>query len=192
MAEENSVKRAVSLIMGSSENSSDGAQLRILILLILLVGVGLSGYSIYLNKQYIPPIIIKAEPEKKELESVEKKLVKMVEDLNAFNAIRMHSMEVASDISSMARYPFVSDKVTQVADATLGVPTVVIIPPYIRVRATMTLENKSVALLDIEGEPSSKIYKVGERFAEGKGRISRITLEKVTIVYEGKEFVYTP
>lgn len=190
MAEESAAKSAWSLIMGTAENQSDGAQVRILLLLLLLIGIGLSAYVIYVKQNYIPPITQEATPQTAIQD--ERRLGTMIDNLKAANSARAHSMEIATAISSMARYPFVADVVAQTAEITPIGPQVVIIPPYIRLRATMTLEGKAVALLDIEGETSSRIYKVGDRFAERKGRISRIAPEKVTVVYEGKEFVYTP
>jgi len=190
MADENAVKRAWSLVMGTAENPTDGAQLRILLLLLMLVGICLSGYAIYDNTKYIPPVIIDAEevPAQRDID----RLNAMIKNLNAANSARTHSMEIATALSEMARYPFVSERVAQTTDLPLINPQIVIIPPFIRLKATMTLEGKAVAMLDIEGESSNRIYKVGDRFAEKKGRISRIAPEKVTILYEGKEFIYTP
>ena len=190
MAEESSARSAWSLIMGTTENSSEGAQLRLLILLILIIGIGLAGYAIYEKTQYVAPVIIEATPQPPVADI--NRLQAMIRDINAANMARTQSMEIATAITAMARYPFVAEKVTKAAQVTLGEPQVIIIPPYIRVKATMNLEGRSVAVLDIEGEASGKIFKVGDRFAERKGRITRIAPEKVTIVYEGKQFVYTP
>lgn len=190
MAEESAAKRAWSLIMGTAENSSDGAQLRILLLLLLIVGICLSGYVVYLNTQYVPPVAAEVRPQTPTADI--NRLNTMIKNLNAANSARTHSMEVATAISSMARYPFVAEKITKTVDTSLFVNQIVIVPPYIRLKATMTLEGKAVALLDIEGEANNRIYKAGDRFAEKRGRIVRIAPEKVTVVYEGKEFIYTP
>ena len=191
MAEENSWKRAWSLIMGTAENSSDGAQLRILLLLILIISIGLSGYAIYMHTQYLAPERIEATPQPAVADQT--RLNAMIQNLNAANLARTQSMEVATSMSNMARYPFVAERITEIeTNFPSVIPEVVIIPPFIQVKATMQLEGRSVAVLDIEGEPSGRIYKVGDRFAERKGRITRIAQGRITIIYEDKEFSYTP
>jgi hypothetical protein len=190
--EESAGKKAWSIIMGTVENSSEGAIFRFFLSIILITGICFSGYSFYVERQYNMPILI-TEPPRQDPVADRRRLEEMVRDLNAANAARTNSMEVASEIASMARYPFVAERRPVITD-TQGMITqqVVIIPPDVRVRATMLLEGRSVAVLDIEGEPSGRIFKVGDRFAERKGRITRITPERVTIVYEGKAFTFTP
>ena len=175
--------------MGTAENASDGAQLRILLLLILIISIGYSGYAYYMHSQYAAPAIIEAIPEPATDDI--RRLTAMIQNLNAANLARERSMEVALSMSNMARYPFVAERNTT-PDPVSIIPEVVIIPPFIQVKATMQLEGRSVAVLDIEGEPTGRIYKIGDRFAERKGRVTRIGQGRITIVYEGKEFVYSP
>ena len=183
-------KKAWMLIMGTTENPSEGSLLRVMLLLILLAGIGLSGYVIYKDSEYVPPQI--AEVRKQVPTADIKRLGDMVKNLNAANAARVNSIEVARITSLMARYPFVAEK--PVVDDLLidaAYKQVIVIPPGVRIRGTLILGGNSAAVLDIEGEPKGKIYKVGDRFSDNKGRIVRIVPGKVTIVYENKEFTYT-
>ena len=66
-----------------------------------------------------------------------------------------------------------------------------VVPPNLRIRGTMILERRLAAVLDIDGEPNGKIYKVGDKFADNNGRITRITKGRITVVFKNKEFVYT-
>jgi len=177
--------------MGTTEDSSEGRTFRIFLFFLLLAGTCLSGYTIYLHREYVPPVRIETRAPVPIAD--EARLTKMVNDLNAANSARLNSMEAAEAIASMARYPFVAERRPVIVD-TQGMITqqVVIIPPDVRVRGMMTLEGRSVAVLDIEGELNGRIYKVGDRFAERKGRVTRISQQRVTIVYEGKEFIFTP
>ena len=176
--------------MGTSENASDGAQLRVLLLLLLIISIGLSGYVIYTNMHYIPPEIIEATPQPAKADI--DRLNTMIQSINAANLARTQSMEVATSMSNMARYPFVAERIVAPDPITNIIPETIIIPPFIQVKATMQLEGRAVAVLDIEGEPSGKIYKIGDRFSERKGRITSITQGRIRILYEGKEFIYTP
>ena len=190
MAEEvSAVKKAWSLIMGTAEEPTEGALLRGLLLIIMITGICISGYVIYLQSKYEAPHEIKASARPPTADI--NRLNAMIQNLNAANSARMRSMEVATAATSMARYPFMAEKIPTAGPMDSRVE-VVIIPPAVRIKATMLLEGRSVAVLDIEGEPRGKIFKVGDRFADRKGRIARISQEKVTIVYEGKEFTYTP
>ena len=193
MAEETALKRAWSLIMGTTENSAEGAPFRVVLLLVLLAGIALSGYTIFQNWEYVPPEALEAE---RQIPAADiRRLEAMIKNLNAANFARMHSMEVVTSASAMARYPFVAERfsvATNNVDLEKIVSQVVVTPPNVRIRATLIDGKSAAAVLDIEGEPDGKIYKVGNSFADKKGRISRISPEKVTIVYENKEFTYTP
>ena len=191
MAEDTTaVKKALSLMMGDTEDPKEGVALRILLLLILLFGIGLSGYAIYQNREYIPPQITEAKPQAPTADI--NRLNTMVKNLKAANDTRMRSMEVASMSASMARYPFFAENLTaEDIDHIKVIERVVVIPPSVLVRGMMVLDGTSAAVLDIEGEASGKIYRVGDRFAGSKGRVTRITPDKVTVIYENKEFTYT-
>jgi len=188
--EESAGRKAWNVIMGTAEDTSEGAVYRLFLLLLMILGISLSGYFMYIKSQYIKPVKVIAQRQVAIADV--KRLDDMVKNINAANAARLNSMEAAAAIASMARYPFVAERIIVPDTQGLITQQVVIIPPDVRVRATMLLEGRSVAVLDIEGEPKGKIFKVGDRFAERKGRISRISPERVTIVYEGKEFTFTP
>ena len=145
---------------------------------------------IYMNKEYVPPMIIEARGQVPTADI--NRLNAMITNLNAANDARARSMEIAMATAAMARYPFVAERLAEALAAGSAPTQVIVVPPYIRVLATMSIEGRSAAMLDIEGEPSGKIFRVGDRFAERKGRITRITPERITVVYENKEFTYTP
>lgn len=193
MAEETTAgRRAWSLMMGTVENPSDGATFRKILFLVLLAGICISVYAIYEERNYIPPQIV--EPVNRPPTADINRLNTMIQDLNAANSARTRSKEVAEAAELMARCPFTPERIAAVNEIDLeSIRTqTVIVPPGVQVRATLQLEGRSAAVLDIEGETRGKIYRVGDRFAGNKGRISRINADKITIVFENKEFTYTP
>ena len=191
MAEETTAgKRAWSLITGDTESPSDGALFRIFLLIALFAGIGLSVYTIYNNMEYIPPMAIVAERQAPTADI--DRLNTMIRNLNAANDARIRSLEMASAAAAVGRYPFVAHRQTaNIVDAPFDYQEMTL-PPYVRVRGTLIIEGRSAAMLDIEGEPDGKIFRVGDRFADRKGRITRISQDRVTIIFENNEFTYTP
>ena len=191
MREESAGRKALNLIMGTTEKRSEGAQLRIVLLLIMLAGISFSGVALFQNKNYAPPPII--PPIVQAPAADVNRLNTMVESLNAANSARMRSMAIARDAASRPRYPFVATRAPMIPGPNiLEIPQVVIIPPDVRIRGTLLIEGEAVAVLDIEGEPGGRIYRAGDRFADRRGRIVRITTDRITVIYEDREFIYIP
>jgi len=66
------------------------------------------------------------------------------------------------------------------------------LPPIMFVRAIMVVGKESIAIMDINGVGNGIIVKTGYSFLEKKGRILRITPEKVTVRWAGKNIDITP
>ena len=193
MADETAGKKAWSLIMGTAENSAEGAPFRLVLLVVLLAGIVLSGYMIYENNQYVPP---EEEAIPRQVPTADiNRLDAMIKNLNGANTARTHSMEVVTAAAAMGRYPFVAERFSVAANNTIDMEKiasqVVIVPPSVRVKGMIIDGKSAIALLDIEGEAKDR-FKVGDSFADKKGRVTRISQNEVKIVYENKEFTYTP
>lgn len=61
--------------------------------------------------------------------------------------------------------------------------------PTVVLRALAVLGGESVCVLDIDGEEAGKIYRAGESFGGGKGRVVKIGADGVTWRWTGREFV---
>jgi hypothetical protein len=61
-------------------------------------------------------------------------------------------------------------------------------PEGIVLRAVMIMGRQQVAVMDIPGAGNGMIFKVGDTFMERKGRIVRITPDKVVLSWGGKDW----
>lgn len=61
--------------------------------------------------------------------------------------------------------------------------------PTVVLRALAVLGGESVCVLDIDGEEAGKIYRAGECFGGGKGRVVKINAGGVTWRWAGLEYV---
>jgi hypothetical protein len=66
------------------------------------------------------------------------------------------------------------------------------LPPIMFVRAIMVAGKDAIAIMDINGVGNGIIVKTGFSFLEKQGRIVRITPDKVTVRWIGKNIDITP
>lgn len=203
MAEESTIKKSWDMLMGAKTEDAapqGGGGTRFLFALVLLVGITISGWSIYQQfnaAPHVPPgeRRLTAEPDKQRLD-------KMISDLKSAIATRESSAGVVDSAFAVHRYPFGAPAVAVVPqdDSTVVVPELVAVeidldnvisPPGVNVKGVMAVGSSVVALLDIDGEPRGQIYRVGDTFQGKDGRIVRIEKNKVTVRYKGKNFGFS-
>lgn len=182
--------------MGSGEDSSEGRSLQWLFVLVLLAGIGISGYGLYKQFTYEPPVValsqgINANADKARLD-------KMIADISSAVATRESSSGIVRAASAMARYPFGAPPPLPTGVVPLPVYSEIpleykeeILPPLIFVRGIIGVGSAAVVLLDIEGEPPKKVYRVGDSFQNKEGKITSIEQNKITIRYKGKNFNFS-
>lgn len=162
---------------------------RVLIVLLLLAGTIWSGYLLkemveLVREEKVPqvPASTKVDEEIKRLEGV-------VENFESAVLARSGSTQLSVLAATISRKPFVPPPPPEKepsADAEDVTKESVEPPPYVEVRAIMVKGQDAVAVLDIEGEGNGIIMKQGGTFGNGKGRVVRITAEKVVFTWAGQ------
>lgn len=185
--------------MGSNEDNTEGRGLRAVFALLLLVGIALSGYGLYQHFTYSAPNI--DVPVNSSADADKARLIKMTENIQAAMDMRASSAGVVRNVQMVARYPFGAPVAAPaMVPAEVAIipeenyvdvpPPPEIVPPYISVKGILSVGKEIVALMNIENEPDGKIYRVGDSFAEKKGKITKIAPNKVTVRYSGKDFEF--
>ena len=181
-------------------NGGSVRTIRALFILIFLLGTAWVGYS-YVQaqnllelKDYTPPARVdRAKDDKARLD-------KMVNEIKAISVIRSSSPSIANTMVSVAKYPFGDpmyqeqplDRNKEIT-VTLPPPQVVVeYPPVITVRAIMVMGNSRVAVMDIPDVGTGLLVKAGDTFSQKKGRVVRITPEKVVIRWGDKNWDIAP
>jgi hypothetical protein len=164
---------------------------RVLIVLLLLAGTIWSGYLLkemveLVREEKVPqvPASTKVDEEIKRLEGV-------VENFESAVMARSGSTQLSVLAATISRKPFVPPPPPQVESSAEDAVAQAMReaadpPPYVEVRAIMVKGPDAVAVLDIEGEGNGIIMKQGGTFGNGKGRVVRITAEKVVFTWAGQ------
>lgn len=188
------------ILTGRTEGSA-GGQMRFVFALIMLASIVVSSYGLYRHfissdddvhtiVGFSNSNVIDAD--KRRLDTLTNNIINVV-------AARSRGKSMVESMSFTARYSFG-------APAKQGPSELVLLPapplpaqdnvemsPYILVRGILNFENAEkevVAILDIEGEPNGKIYRVGSIYANGKGKILKIEKDKVIVRYRGRNFTF--
>lgn len=140
------------------------------------------------------------QPPPRQSQEDAKRLDGILESYRGTVEARQGSKGLVASVTEKNRRPFaVSRRSTKgagaaaVADIPLVEPLVTeSLPPIMFVRAIMVVGKESIAIMDINGVGNGIIVKTGYSFLEKKGRILRITPEKVTVRWAGKNIDITP
>jgi hypothetical protein len=126
------------------------------------------------------------------------RLDEMLRQVDLTSKIRAGSLSMAQNMASLSMYPF-GDPLMAVRpeptepEIVFTVPEVVIeYPPEIVLKAIMIMGRQQVAVMDISGVGSGMIVKAGDTFMQKKGRIVRITPDKVVVRWGGKNWDIAP
>ena len=61
--------------------------------------------------------------------------------------------------------------------------------PTVVIKALALLDGESICVLDIDGEEAGKVFKAGDAFCDGQGRVVKINGDGVTWQWLGREYV---
>lgn len=169
--------------------------LRILLAVLLVVSI---GWSIYLYRQIvtISPMSPVEAPLLKPAAEQDQNYAELAKGFEELAQVRTGNREASYMASALGRYAFneppmqvvqeaVAKEAVQGGKALFPVMEQVYLPPYMEVRAVMLLDGKAMALMDIEGEGIALIVYPGYEFANGRGRIVSISLDKVVVLWAG-------
>lgn len=168
--------------------------LRILIALLFILSI---VWSMYLYRQIaiLSAVTPVEAPEIKLKKEEGDNYANTVEELERIIMVRSKKGELAHVASTLERYPFEEPVLTSYQPSYSNVPSEyeksyplqaeLYLPPYMEVRAVMLLDGKAMALMDIEGEGIALIVYPGYEFANGRGRIVSISLDKVVVLWAG-------
>jgi hypothetical protein len=168
--------------------------LRILIALLFILSI---VWSMYLYRQIaiLSAVTPVEAPEIKLKKEEGDNYANTVEELERITMVRSKKGELAHVASTLERYPFEAPVLTSYQPSYSNVPSEyeksyplqaeLYLPPYMEVRAVMLLDGKAMALMDIEGEGIALIVYPGYEFANGRGRIVSISLDKVVVLWAG-------
>ncbi len=145
---------------------------------------------------FVPPPPRQSQEDAKRLDGI-------IESYRATVEARQGSKAVAAVITNESRRPFVvSPRELPVLSAASGgdgahgayVDPLVseVLPPIMFVRAIMVVGREAVAVMDINGVGNGIIVKTGYSFLNKQGRVLRISPEKVTVRWAGKNIDITP
>lgn len=192
-------------LTGVNSESASARSVRLLFFVIFLIGTAWAGYN-YFNyyqmqleledKIYTPSAAPSA------LEADRKRLNDMVSQVKTTTETRAGSGIMVRSMADVRRYPFVDPTLfpstpggtlaEKQPDIEIVVPEVIEMPPEIVLRAIMVMGKQQVAVMDIVGIGSGMVVKAGDTFMRNKGRVVRITPDKVVMRWGGKNFDIRP
>ena len=173
---------------------------RALLFLIFFGGTIFFGWSFrrVVELSVEEPVFVPPPPRQSQEDA--KRLDGIIESYRATVEARQGSKVVAAAITDESRRPFVVSPREQAAlpavsggDGAYVDPLVSeVLPPIMFVRAIMVVGREAVAVMDINGVGNGIIVKSGYSFLKKQGRVVRISPEKVTVRWAGKNIDITP
>ena len=174
--------------------------LRGLFLIIFLCGTAFFGWSFMRVVELSVEEEVFVDPPAPQSREDAKRLDALLESYRGTVEARQGSKAVVASVTEKHRRPFAVSKRSakgaaagSAGDIPLVEPLVEeSLPPIMFVRAIMTTGSEAIAIMDINGVGNGIIVKAGYSFLEKKGRIVKITPEKVTVRWAGKNVDITP
>jgi hypothetical protein len=188
-------KVAAGNLTGTNE---EGKTVRLLFLLLFLGGIAFAVFN------YQKSLALQEEksffPSRPPVEAAadKKRLTDVVEEVRKTSEARANSAVAVRSMQEMEKYVFAEPLpgASSVSESTgmenFGSSEPESPPEGIVLRAVMLMGKQSVAVLDIPGVGDGIIFKVGDTFMERKGRIVRITPDKVILSWGGKNWDVVP
>ena len=183
----------------TGDASARGA--RLLFFLIFLAGSGYAAYSYYQMQELRKEKTYTASAAPTTVAADKQRLDKMVGEVRAASSLRSNSAVWADTMRGMGKYVF-SDPVRIVTPpptepgggGSIPRPPEIVIepPPGLVVKAIMLMGNSRVAVMDIDGVGRGVIVRQGDSFLNRKGRIVRITADRVVVRWNGKNWNIAP
>lgn len=191
-------------LTGVNNESASVRGIRLFFFLVFLGGTGWAAYNYFkyfTARQELEYKIHTPSSTASSLAADEKRLKAMVDQVSVSTEKRNNSSVIALTVADMGIYPFadptifpptLQDIKVEGTLEIIPVPEPVEMPPDIVLRAIMVMGKQQVAVMDIVGVGSGMIVKAGDTFMQKKGRVVRITPDKVVMRWAGKNFDIRP
>jgi len=182
-------------------NEGSARTMRALFILIFLLGTAWAGYNYFKAQELLEPKDYMPSTVPDQARDDKARLDRMVNEVKAVSEIRTGSPAIADTLGILAKYPFgdplfydarlISPEVVEVVSVH---PTIVVDypPDGIKVKAIMIMGKNQVAVMDIPNVGAGMLVKAGDTFLQKKGRVVRITPEKVVIRWGDKNWDIAP
>lgn len=131
-----------------------------------------------------------------------KRLDTMISQVKAVSDKRRSSFQWSDNMKALNKYPFddplarrpdIEEMKAEVPETPVTpAETIVEPPPGLVVKAILAESRNKTAVMDIPGVGSGLVVRQGNTFMNGKGRIIRITDEKVTLRWDGNTWNIAP
>lgn len=172
---------------------------------LMLVLLGGTVWSVFLFHQMLDmmrPRETRLPPAKSQVESETERLTGEVAAFRSAVLAREGSNQLAVMASRIDRRPFapgslpVDEEAERVAaeaakkkapgEEQVFAAREEVLPPFMAVQAVMVMGTKKMAVMDIEGESSGMIVRVGTKFGGGLGRVESVSPEAVVVTWADK------
>lgn len=162
--------------------------MRVFIVLLLLAGTIWSGFLLKQMVELVRETTRPEVPRSRQVDTEMERLDGVVESFRSAVMARGGSAQLSVLAATISRKPFVPPPPPQAEPDAAREEAVELVepPPFVQVRAILVKGRDAVAVLDIEGEGSGIVMKKGGTFGNGKGRVVRITAEKVVFTWAGQ------
>jgi hypothetical protein len=196
MEERMSWGEAFKIAIGNLTGINDeGKTARLLFLLLFVTGMGYAVFSYQKSLALLEEKSFFPSKPPTEAAADKKRLTNIVDEVKKTSEARANSAAAVRSMREMEKYVFAEPLPrASTADTTAAesfsdedYP-----PDGIVLRVVMIMDKQSVAVMDIPGVGSGMIFKVGDTFMEKKGRIVRITPDKVILSWGGKNWDVVP
>ncbi len=171
--------------------------LRLVVTTLFFAGAVWSGYVFKQLVEMSRPRNLPIPPSGNAPAQDQSRLDAMIAQFRASVEARKTSTLISGRILDETNEPFMqarkkTDSVNVLLKDQAKMPPPEVIPPIMFVKALMTVNGESTAIMDIEGEGTGIVVRAGYRFGGSKGRVVSVSANGVKIVWSGKRLELKP
>jgi hypothetical protein len=171
--------------------------LRLVVTTLFFAGAVWSGYVFKQLVEMSRPRNLPIPPSGNAPAQDQSRLDAMIAQFRASVEARKTSTLISGRILDETNEPFMqarkkTDSVNVLLKDQTKMPPPEVIPPIMFVKALMTVNGESTAIMDIEGEGTGIVVRAGHRFGGAKGRVVSVSANGVKIVWSGKRLELKP
>lgn len=191
---------AINNLFGVNDSPSV-KKVRLLFFLLFIAGTGWAAYNYYNAIDLLAEKEFSPSATASEVQADKKRLNAMIEQVRTASTLRTNSVSLADNMETASGKYVVMDPAFITLQETKEDPNAAIVvqpeivvemPPEIVVRAIMQMGKRQVAVMDIAGVGSGLVVRAGDTFMQKKGRVVRITPDKVVVRWGGKNWDIAP
>jgi len=181
--------------------NNEGRVVRLLFFLIFLLGTAWAVYSYMESTTLMELEPMSAAVIASPADTDSTRLNAMIQQVETTSQRRMTSAETVRPLEIMARLPF-DDPPVPIGITVIGedppsffIPEPVVVieyPPHITLRGIMVMGNQQVAVIDVAGVGTGMIVRVGDTFMQRRGRVVRISHDRIVVNYAGRNWDIAP